>query len=109
MRVEMRRAVARSKAAPSRSVTAADGLSGRELPLFDCLKAWRGAEARNQGVPAYVVLHDSTLAEIARNRPANLDTLGSIGGIGAKKLEKYGVALIELVSAELAKVPEKTA
>ena len=54
-------------------------------------------EARSQGVPAYVILHDSTLAEIARTRPRDRSTLGSLGGIGAKKLERYGDALLQLV------------
>jgi ATP-dependent DNA helicase RecQ len=95
--VEMRRVVARRKAAPASRATAAAALSGDDVDLFDRLKAWRGAEARSQSVPAYVVLHDSTLAEIARIRPASLDALGGIGGIGAKKLERYGPALLGLV------------
>jgi ATP-dependent DNA helicase RecQ len=95
--VEMRRVVARRKAAPASRATAAAALSGEDAGLFDRLKAWRGAEARSQSVPAYVVLHDSTLAEIARIRPASLDALGGIGGIGAKKLERYGPALLGLV------------
>ena len=73
-------------------------LTADELGLFDRLKAWRGAEARSQSVPAYVVLHDSTLAQIARDRPRDLGALSGIGGIGAKKLEKYGPALLELVA-----------
>ena len=95
--VEMRRVVARRKPVASVRASAAAALSGDELGLFDRLKAWRGAEARSQSVPAYVVLHDSTLAQIARDRPRDLDALGGIGGIGAKKLEKYGPALLELI------------
>jgi ATP-dependent DNA helicase RecQ len=95
--VEMRRVVARKKAAPTSRAGAAVALSGDDIDLFDRLKAWRGAEARSQSVPAYVILHDSTLAEIARVRPASLDILGGIGGIGAKKLERYGAALLGLV------------
>ena len=66
----------------------------------DCyarLKAWRLAEARRQAVPAYVILHDATLAEIARREPHDLDTLGDIPGIGARKLERYGAALLEVL------------
>ncbi|MBS0337897.1 MAG: DNA helicase RecQ [Proteobacteria bacterium] len=98
--VEMRRVVARRKVAPAARASAAAALSGEEAALFERLKAWRGAEARSQSVPAYVVLHDSTLAEIARSRPRSLDALGGIGGIGAKKLERYGPALIGLVASE---------
>jgi ATP-dependent DNA helicase RecQ len=49
-------------------------------------------------VPAYVILHDRTLAEIARRRPGDLIALGAISGIGARKLERYGPALVELVA-----------
>ncbi len=103
--VEMRRVVARKRAAPATRVTAAAALSGEEVNLFDRLKAWRAAEARSQSVPAYVVLHDSTLAEIARRRPGDLDALATIGGIGAKKLEKYGAALLGLVSGHVVESP----
>jgi len=48
-------------------------------------------------VPAFVIFHDRTLAEIATARPADLDALGGISGIGAKKLERYGEALLALV------------
>lgn len=51
-------------------------------------------------MPAYVILHDSTLAELARRRPGDLDALAGIAGIGAKKLERYGEALLGLVAAE---------
>ncbi len=95
--VEMRRVVARPKKAPAARASAAAALSGEDSELFERLKAWRGAEARSQSVPAYVVLHDSTLAEIARIRPRSLDALGGVGGIGAKKLERYGPALLGLV------------
>jgi ATP-dependent DNA helicase RecQ len=45
-----------------------------------------------------VILHDATLAEIARRRPRDLGALGEIPGIGARKLERYGTALLELLS-----------
>jgi ATP-dependent DNA helicase RecQ len=48
-------------------------------------------------VPAYVVLHDSTLAEIARRRPADLAALAGVPGIGARKLERYGAGLLEVI------------
>ena len=63
---------------------------------------FRGAlhdEARTQAVPAYVILHDRTLAEIAAARPGDVAALGAIGGIGARKLERYGAALLALVAA----------
>ncbi len=75
-------------------------LSAADSALLDRLKEWRRNEAQTQGVPAYVILHDSSLAEIAGTRPASSDALAQIGGIGAKKLERYGAALIELVTAD---------
>jgi ATP-dependent DNA helicase RecQ len=68
-------------------------------PLFERLKAWRLEQAREQSVPPYVVFHDATLAAIAAARPASLDQLSTIAGIGAKKLERYGAALLELLRA----------
>jgi ATP-dependent DNA helicase RecQ len=55
------------------------------------------AQARSQSVPPYVVFHDATLAAIAAARPRDLDALSAIAGIGARKLERYGPALLELL------------
>jgi ATP-dependent DNA helicase RecQ len=65
--------------------------------LHAALRAWRSEVARKRGVPAYVVLHDSTIDGIAAVRPATLDELRGIAGIGDKKLEHYGEELIALV------------
>jgi ATP-dependent DNA helicase RecQ len=98
-RVEMRRAVA----APRRARAARQGAAPADLPPADAellgrLKAWRLAEARAQGVPAYVILHDATLVDIARRRPRDRETLAAVGGIGTAKLARYGEALLELVA-----------
>ncbi len=68
-----------------------------EVDRYARLRAWRLAEARRQAVPAYVILHDATLAEIARREPRDLDALGEIPGIGARKLERYGAALLDVL------------
>jgi ATP-dependent DNA helicase RecQ len=65
--------------------------------LHAALKTWRSEIARQRGVPAYVVLHDSTVDGIASARPATLSELRGIAGIGDKKLEHYGEELIALV------------
>ncbi len=54
--------------------------------------------AREHNLPAYVIFHDATLAEIARRRPASLDDLQGISGIGAKKLEAYGADVLRVVT-----------
>jgi ATP-dependent DNA helicase RecQ len=66
---------------------------------FAALKAWRGEVAREHNLPAYVVFHDATLAEMARERPATLDQLAGISGVGAKKLEAYGAEILRLLGA----------
>jgi ATP-dependent DNA helicase RecQ len=64
--------------------------------LLERLKAWRRDQAREQGLPAYVILHDRTLTEIARRRPESMAVLGEIPGIGEHKLARYGAQLLEL-------------
>ncbi len=61
---------------------------------FNTLKAWRAEVAREHNLPAYVVFHDATLAEMARQKPDSLDALGRLSGVGAKKLEAYGEAIL---------------
>src|SRR5690606_34161028 len=68
--------------------------------LLARLREWRKEEARRQAVPAYVILHDATLAEIARRAPEDVAALSDIAGMGSKRLERYGAALLGLVSAE---------
>ena len=68
-------------------------------PCFLALRAWRAAVAKDHGVPAYVIFHDATLREIARARPDTLDELARIQGVGARKLEAYGEAILEQVEA----------
>jgi ATP-dependent DNA helicase RecQ len=63
------------------------------------LKAWRREQAREQSLPAYVILHDSTLAELATRRPGSLEALAQVPGIGAKKLERYGAQLLDCIGA----------
>jgi ATP-dependent DNA helicase RecQ len=97
--VRMRHVVA-SAPRPGRSrIGAGIELSSSAANLFERLKRWRLAEAQAQAVPAYVILHDSTLAEIARRRPQSLGELAGISGLGARKLERYGRSLLDLCSA----------
>ena len=75
----------------------AQGLAAPEAALWEKLRQWRGATAKAGGVPAYVVFHDATLAEIARARPQSEGELARISGVGAAKLARYGPALLELL------------
>jgi ATP-dependent DNA helicase RecQ len=92
--VEMRRTVARkAKASRRRSSTA----GAADPELFERLRAWRLERSREQAVPPYVIFHDATLAAIAASRPMDIEALSAVPGIGAKKLERYGPALLELL------------
>ena len=74
------------------------GPAGAANPaLVTALRAWRSEVARQRGMPAYVVLHDSTIEGIAAARPATLEQLRRIAGIGDAKLKHYGEALLALV------------
>ena len=69
-------------------------LTPEQEAVFDELRAWRGATAKEQGVPAYVVFHDATLRAIAVTAPATLGELAAINGVGESKLAKYGEGIL---------------
>ncbi len=97
-RVAMRNALPRKvKSRKTRRGTIGSALPAAAAGLLEQLKVWRMEQARVQSVPAFVIFHDRTLQEIAAARPADMDALGAISGIGAKKLERYGAALLDLV------------
>ncbi|CBA16739.1 DNA helicase RecQ [Xanthomonas albilineans] len=72
----------------------------QDLGLFNALRDLRAGLAKEQNVPAFVIFHDSTLRNIAEQRPTNLDALARVGGIGGSKLARYGQQLIEVVRAQ---------
>jgi ATP-dependent DNA helicase RecQ len=74
-------------------------LDAAGLARFGALKAWRAEVAKAHNLPAYVVFHDATLAEMARACPRNLDALAGISGVGTKKLEAYGAEILRLLCA----------
>ncbi|MFJ5529488.1 DNA helicase RecQ [Streptomyces sp. NPDC093261] len=69
------------------------------LPVFEALRSWRAARAKEQGVPAYVIFHDATLREIATVHPTTVAELGTIGGVGEKKLATYGEGVLEVLAS----------
>ncbi|MDR9393233.1 MAG: DNA helicase RecQ [Roseovarius sp.] len=69
-----------------------------DAPLLSALKAKRRALAEAAGVPAYVVFNDRTLIEMAQARPATLDDMARINGVGAKKLERHGTDFLEVIN-----------
>ena len=69
------------------------------VPVFERLRAWRAATAKEQGVPAYVIFHDATLREIATVFPRALDELGAVSGVGENKLLKYGQQILDTLAS----------
>jgi ATP-dependent DNA helicase RecQ len=67
-------------------------------PVFERLRAWRAATAKEQGVPAYVIFHDSTLKAIAVEGPSSLAGLGRISGVGENKLARYGQGILDCLA-----------
>ena len=97
----LRRHIARAKGKKAKTPTSTKIRSpqraSRDTPLVDSLRTWRAEKARDQGVPAYVILHDKTLVELAAQRPQSANALLTIPGIGLAKAERYGKALLNLI------------
>ncbi|MBO4260581.1 DNA helicase RecQ [Streptomyces griseorubiginosus] len=99
------------KPATSRSASSATGRGERKAkaaavelpealqPAFEALRAWRAEQAREQGVPAYVIFHDATLREIALAWPTSVRQLGGISGVGEKKLTTYGEGVLAVLAS----------
>ncbi|WP_209598484.1 DNA helicase RecQ [Ruegeria sp. HKCCSP351] len=75
-------------------------VSEEDAPLLSALKAKRRAVSEAARVPAYVIFPDRTLIEMAEKRPVTLDDMARIGGVGAKKLERYGNTFLEVIAGE---------
>ncbi|MER5524128.1 DNA helicase RecQ [Streptomyces sp. NPDC002677] len=74
-------------------------LSEDLLPAFEALRAWRAEQAREQGVPAYVIFHDATLREIVGRWPESIAELATVGGVGEKKLITYGEGVLGVLAS----------
>ncbi len=78
-----------------------DELAAGDNALFDALRKLRANLAESQGVPPYVIFHDTTLAALATHKPGNVASLLDISGIGASKQERYGEAVVEVIQQYL--------
>ncbi len=94
----VRRTARASKARGGAARPAPADLDAPAQQRLAALKAWRAEVARAHNVPAYVVFHDATLAEMARRQPADLAALGEISGVGAKKLDAYGAEILRVLA-----------
>ena len=72
--------------------------TGEEAALLNRLRAWRFTTAKARNVPAYVIFHDATLRDIARQQPDSIEGLGTISGVGDRKLEAYGEEILALLA-----------
>jgi ATP-dependent DNA helicase RecQ len=88
----------RSSSGSKKKAAVAD-LSPEAAEVFERLRTWRAATAKDQGVPAYVIFHDATLRQIATEVPGTLAELGTISGVGENKLAKYGEGVLEALVA----------
>ncbi len=95
--IQLRRTQRRKPQATTRARPVLSDLSADDARLFESLRAWRAETAREQSVPAYVILHDKTLRELAEVRPTSHGLLASISGMGSAKIEHYGYELLELI------------
>ncbi|WP_340687749.1 DNA helicase RecQ [Amycolatopsis coloradensis] len=100
-KVQLRREperVAKAAARSSAKKAAAADMPAEAAPVFELLRSWRAAAAKEQGVPAYVIFHDATLRQIATKRPTTLQELGTVSGVGENKLAKYGEQILETLA-----------
>ena len=77
-------------------------VSEEDENLFEHLRLWRKDTAEEMGVPPYVIFHDATLAAIAKLKPDSTSALGTVSGVGEKKLDAYGDEILGLVTKHLA-------
>ena len=98
LRKQVKRSRGQKSAPAARRSDAGAALAEADAPLFEALRAWRAGLAREQGVPAYVILHDRTLRELAARKPASLADLLDVPGIGQAKVERYGETLLRLLA-----------
>ncbi len=83
---------------PGRGVISTSSGGEPDARLYEALRLWRLAEARGQGIPPYVIFHDSVLRDIAGMKPRSLDELSQIKGVGASKLERYGTLVLGVLT-----------
>jgi ATP-dependent DNA helicase RecQ len=95
--IELRQQSAEPRRRRTRQRAASSAAPGHD-PLFEKLRIWRAAVAKEHGVPAFVVFHDGTLRAIAQMRPTSLGQLRTVSGVGEKKLESYGRGLLAVMA-----------
>ncbi|PZF99643.1 DNA helicase RecQ [Micromonospora deserti] len=98
MRREPERVASPRAGKPRGAATVVAELPPTAAGVFDRLRAWRAATAKEQGVPAYVIFHDATLRQIATDAPTSLAELSTVSGVGEAKLSRYGEQLLTVLA-----------
>ncbi|MEU7754742.1 DNA helicase RecQ [Micromonospora sp. NPDC049101] len=98
MRREPEKPASSRTSKPRGSATVVAELTPAAASLFERLRGWRAATAKEQGVPAYVVFHDATLRQIASDAPSTLADLSRVSGVGENKLAKYGEQILAVLA-----------
>ncbi|GEA59772.1 DNA helicase RecQ [Vibrio comitans] len=94
------RELRKAKKKKTSSTKKSTALSAQDAEVFEKLRELRASLAKQQNVPAYVICHDASLADIALKRPLNHEELGQVSGFGDAKVAKYGDAIVELMIAQ---------
>jgi ATP-dependent DNA helicase RecQ len=104
--VELRRDTLAPKGKKSRGSAADKNTNDRSRrdanddPLFEALRTKRRELAQAQGVPPYIIFHDTTLREMAQQRPRDLSALSRVSGVGKMKLDRYGADFLTVLCAD---------
>ncbi|WP_405430803.1 DNA helicase RecQ [Micromonospora sp. NBC_00617] len=100
MRREPERPASSRSSKPRGAATVVAELTPAAASVFERLRAWRAATAKEQGVPAYVIFHDATLRQIAGDAPTSLAELSRVSGVGENKLAKYGEQILAVLATD---------
>ncbi|MQT28042.1 DNA helicase RecQ [Pseudomonas helleri] len=99
--LELRRELKPQTSVKSTSASPASQLvRGEEREQWEALRALRRKLAEEHGVPPYVIFPDSTLLEMLRSQPGTLSEMATVSGVGARKLERYGEAFLEVLAGQ---------
>ncbi|MEC4167091.1 DNA helicase RecQ [Pseudomonas sp. MS-1(2024)] len=99
--LELRRELKPQTSVKSSSASPASQLvRGEEREQWEALRALRRKLAEEHGVPPYVIFPDSTLLEMLRSQPTSLSEMATVSGVGARKLERYGEAFLEVLGGQ---------
>jgi ATP-dependent DNA helicase RecQ len=96
-KIELRRHAATAPTKKAERQSAATALGAADQTLFQALRARRSALAKAQGVPAYVILPDRSLMDMARRKPETLAAMAQIHGVGEMKLARYGEEFLDVI------------